>query len=338
MSAQNQPAKGTIRTAPIGKCHLCGSEGSPLYSGLSDPYFGATGLWSHKKCPNPKCGLIWLDPAPITEDLYLAYQSYFTHGTQDGVPSLGSRIRGLCYSAYQSLHKIPATVFGLGTAKAEITSMFLGDMKPGKLLDVGCGDGKYLNRMRPLGWSVEGVDFDSKAVANAKVQYGLDLHCGNLQDANFSSEMFDAVTMSHVIEHLPEPLVLLKEIQRILKPGGRLVVTTPNSDSLGHQKFGSYWFGIDPPRHLKIYSPRTLRICAEKLGFKSIRTLTSAANADIFLGGSFSIRDSADHRTSAQPAPNPLRIAKTILLQYREHSKLSSNPDLGEEVALICCK
>jgi SAM-dependent methyltransferase len=281
---------------------------------------------------------MWLDPAPIAEDIHLAYQSYFTHGAQDGKPSLSTRIRSFCYASYQFLQQIPAAMSGLGAARQKMQQMFLYDLKPGKLLDVGCGDGKFLNLMRGLGWAVDGVDFDSKAIINAKEKYGLNLHCGALEGVNFPKESFDAVTMSHVIEHLPDPLLLLQEVRRILKPGGRLVVTTPNSDGYGHQKFAAYWFGIDPPRHMKIYSPRTLRICAEKLGFREIRTITVATNADIFLGGSFSIRDAPDHRTNAHPQPNPARVAKSIFLQYWQHSQLSKQPNLGEEAVLICNK
>lgn len=327
-----------MRTSPNPNCYLCGTGGTPLYKDLADPYFGAPGLWAHKHCPNPSCGLIWLDPTPIAEDLHLGYQSYFTHGTQDGMPSLAARIRSFCYGSYQTLQNVPAMITGLGASKKQMQDMFLDDLKPGKLLDVGCGDGKFLNRMKPHGWAVDGVDFDSKAIANAKIKYGLDLHCGDLHGVKFADQTFDAVTMSHVIEHLPDPLKLLQELWRILKTGGRLVVTTPNSAGFGHQKFGAYWFGIDPPRHLKIYSPRTLRSCAERIGFKEIKTKTTAANADIFLGGSFSIRDSENHRTNAQPRPNPARIAKTIFLQYREHAQLKAKPDLGEEAVLICVK
>jgi ubiquinone/menaquinone biosynthesis C-methylase UbiE len=333
-----QAGQNQIRTAARPHCLLCGSLGKELYHDLGDPYFGTPGLWSHKKCPQTNCGLVWLDPAPIEADLHLAYQTYFTHGAEDGQPTFAAKLRSALYSLYQGLQSIPAALTGLRAAKKRMTLMFLDDLKPGKVLDVGCGDGKFLHRMRQLGWSVAGVDFDAKAVANAKSIYGLDLHRGDLASAKFPDNSFDAVTMSHVIEHVPDPLALFAEARRILKPGGRLVVTTPNNGSFGHEKFKGYWFGIDPPRHLNIYSLPTLAECARRTNLKVVNTLSTAANADIFIGGSFSIRDSADHRTDAHPRPNPARILKTIALQYRENSRLRTQPDCGEEAVLICAK
>jgi 2-polyprenyl-3-methyl-5-hydroxy-6-metoxy-1,4-benzoquinol methylase len=305
---------------------------------LSDPYFGTPGLWHQKKCPQSACGLIWLDPAPVEADLHLAYQTYFTHGAEDGKPTFAARLRDFCYRIYQAAQSVPAALTGLGESKRQMSQMFLDDLKPGRLLDVGCGDGMFLNRMRQLGWTVDGVDFDAKAVANAKTKYGLDLHRGDLASAKFPGGSFDAITMSHVIEHVPDPLALMAEVQRILKPGGRLVLTTPNSGSFGHEKFQGYWFGVDPPRHLNLYSLNTLRECARRANLKVIRAVSTAANADIFIGGSFSIRDSADHRTDAHPRPNPARILKTILLQYREQGRLRTQPECGEEAVLICVK
>src|SRR5438128_308073 len=105
--------KNEIRAAPRPKCFLCDVEGRPLHQGLVDPFFSAPGVWNFKRCGRPGCGLIWLDPAPLAEDLHLAYQKYFTHGEQDGTPALTARIRSLLYSGYQLASKGPATLTGL---------------------------------------------------------------------------------------------------------------------------------------------------------------------------------------------------------------------------------
>jgi 2-polyprenyl-3-methyl-5-hydroxy-6-metoxy-1,4-benzoquinol methylase len=337
-SAATLPATAQIRTQPHIACILCGTAGTVLYRDLTDPFFGAPGLWQLKKCPRIGCGLIWLDPAPLEADLHLAYQAYFTHGALDGKARLVSQLRNFLYRAYQAVNYLPAALLGLHAAKSEMSRMFLGDLQPGKVLDVGCGDGMFLNRMRGLGWTVDGVDFDAKAVTNAWLKYGLELRHGDLAGARFAENSFDAVTMSHVIEHVPDPVALLAEARRILKPGGRLVVTTPNTGSYGHEKFQGYWFGVDPPRHLHLYSLDTLRECARRAGLEVVRAVSTAANADIFIGGSFSIRDSAGHRTDAHPRPRLLRTLKTIFLQYREHSQLRARPGYGEEAVLICAK
>jgi SAM-dependent methyltransferase len=168
----------------------------------------------------------------------------------------------------------------------------------------------------------------------------LALRQGDLQSARFDDNSFDAATLSHVIEHVPDPVALLREIGRILKPGGRLVVTTPNSKSLGHGWFQRYWIGLDPPRHLNIFTLSALRECANRAGLHVVETKSTAANADIVLGGSYSIchfHQQAD-RSAPRPQINIARSIRCAWLQYREYFSLMRNPECGEEAVLICAK
>ncbi len=236
-------AKREIRTIRRPACFLCGSEGKVRYTNLVDRLFNAPGTWVLKECCGPACGLLWLDPTPLSEDLPLAYQKYFTHEPGKRASQSG-RIRGLLYQGYQVASTVPATLTGLQKAKNHLRQMFLTDLKPGRLLDVGCGDGVFLDRMRKEGWAVDGVDFDEHAIENAKLKYGLKLWHGDLHSAHFQADSFDAITLSHVIEHVTNPGELMVELKRILKPGGRVVLTTPNSAGLGHRKFQSYWWGL----------------------------------------------------------------------------------------------
>jgi 2-polyprenyl-3-methyl-5-hydroxy-6-metoxy-1,4-benzoquinol methylase len=218
--------------------------------------------------------------------------------------------------------------------------MFIDDLKPGKILDVGCGDGAFLNLMRGRGWSVEGVDVDAKAVARAKAKYGLELRCSNLRAAGFPHDTFDAITLSHVIEHVPDPPGLLAEMARVLKPGGRLVATTPNIRSRGHKTFQRDWRGLEPPRHLNIFSLNALRECARRAGLEVVETTSTAANADIIAGGSFFIRHFNQRLDRNAPLPkiNLVRALRSMLFQYAEFFSLRNDPHAGEEAVLICGK
>jgi ubiquinone/menaquinone biosynthesis C-methylase UbiE len=327
-----------MRTIPRPECLLCGGKGEPLYQSLSDRLFGAPGTSDFKQCPNKTCGLIWLDPAPSPQDLHLAYRNYFTHERPQEVTDAAEEWREFLYRCYQNLASLPAALVGLQSAKRKLATMFLEDLPPGKLLDVGCGDGVFLSRMRAAHWAVDGVDFDPKAIENARLRYGLDLHHGDLLALRLPENSFDAVTLSHVIEHVPDPVALLQEVRRILKPGARTVITTPNNGSLGHLKFGQYWFGLDPPRHLFLFSPNSLNELARLALLKPLHVNSTAANADIFLGGSFSIQSASDHRIKPQPSLSMLRTVKAVWWQYQEHFALSSRPHCGEEAVLIATK
>src|SRR5262249_487357 len=97
-----------------------------------------------------------------------------------------------------------------------------------KVLDLGCGDGRKLWTLKQLGCDVVGVEFDGEAGATGR-DLGLDVRLGSLEEQDFPTATFDAVLMSHVIEHLPDPKATLQECLRILKPGGQLRMLTPNA-------------------------------------------------------------------------------------------------------------
>jgi ubiquinone/menaquinone biosynthesis C-methylase UbiE len=112
--------------------------------------------------------------------------------------------------------------------------------------------------MKKRGWEVYGLDFDPRAAEAARSE-GLSVQYGKVECQGYPSEFFDAVTLNHVIEHIPDPCKTLKECLRVLKPGGRLIIVTPNGTSLGHLFFGRHWRGIEAPRHLHIFSFESIK-------------------------------------------------------------------------------
>lgn len=136
------------------------------------------------------------------------------------------------------------------------------------MLEVGCGDGKTLRKLQSLGWEVEGVDFDPSAVMNAR-RKGLTVHVGDVAEIKGDGS-FDAIISSHVIEHVPDPVAMLKDCYRLLKPGGIIVGITPNAESLGHRFFKADWRGLEPPRHLHTFTLRALENAACCAGFSDV--------------------------------------------------------------------
>jgi SAM-dependent methyltransferase len=329
-----------IRAQPKPSCPLCGTAGRGLYDHLTDCLFGTAGEWGFSQCPRPDCGLLWLNPAPVAEDLHLAYQTYFTHADAPAGQAAPSRTGKFLSVVYNAAASLPRALLELRKEQRQRACMFLTDQSPGRLLDVGCGDGTFLHKMQARGWKVDGVDFDRRAIENARLRYNLELRHGDLASAGFPSSTFDAVTLNNVIEHVPDPVGLLAEAWHVLKSGGRLVVITPNASSLGHQVFKQAWLGLDPPRHLKVFSPEALRTCAERAGIHSPQVWTTAAHADRFAGGSFLITEV--QRRCASPRSTPgVRIVRTVrswALAYREQSALKRDGNLGEEAVLTGTK
>ena len=159
---------------------------------------------------------------------------------------------------------------------------FLPAPKPGgRLLEVGFGNAGTLLWMRELGWDVMGIEADPVAVKNSRA-LGLDTRLGNLKSHNFPDASFDAIYASHVLEHVHDPLGLMEECYRILKPGGVVVMMTPNLTGWGHSRFKGDWTLLDSPRHLMLFSPENARTLLQKAGFRRGRVRTSARAAFVY--------------------------------------------------------
>jgi len=330
-----------IRAEPRPRCVLCGNNGRPLYQDLVDVLFGTPGKWDLKACGNGNCDLIWLDPSPLRDDLPLLYRNYFfSLNSPAGQKKLALSIRAACYAAYKAGVYFPAAILGLQKSKYKMKHLYLDDLPVGLVFDVGCGDGSFLHRMQSRGWVVDGIDFDYDAIQGAKLRYGLDLRFGDLLGSKVPSDAFDAVTLNHVIEHVTDPVALLRETKRILKPDGRLIIVTPNSKSLGHRKFKMAWVNLDPPRHLQIFSPDSLRECARLSGLRVVSALTSAANADSFAGASYGVSEYYRHHRIGCPETtvNLKRAIMSLIFQFREFLNLRHDPHAGDEAVLICQK
>lgn len=140
----------------------------------------------------------------------------------------------------------------------------------GRLLDVGCGNGRYLRSMKNLGWETAGVEFNQNSVEFCRAS-GLAVHHGDLVSAAFPAAAFDVITVRHVIEHIPTPQVFMAELARILKPGGTLVVETPNFSALGWLLFNTNWSASCIPQHVVFFSPDNLALLARQHGLQPRR-------------------------------------------------------------------
>jgi SAM-dependent methyltransferase len=335
VSAQASAAAAGIRTRPAPTCVVCGGAGHERHAGLVDRLFGAPGTWRLVGCGSEGCGLLWLDPTPLAEDLGLAYQAYYTHASPTHAGWRRAIARWIKQGHFASRfgYRVPAAVPKrlLAAAVRWNTNLcdamdrmvfFLEPLPGGRLLDVGCGDGHSLAELRALGWEAEGVDFDPLAAKAAEAR-GIRVRVGSLEAQRYPDATFDAVTMSHLIEHVPDPVALLAECRRVLKPEGRLVAVTPNVDSLGHARFGRDWRGLEPPRHLQIFSATALERAARRAGL-AVRTLRTLAGGARFI-----------HAQSQQIAGAPASAADAWRFEREERAALRDRPGVGEELLLV---
>jgi methionine biosynthesis protein MetW len=267
-------------------CYLCGNEGSFLFKEVEDRIYGAPGKWNIKKCTNSQCSLLWLDPMPDSSELWKAYKNYYTHqGSSDFVfkflqPFVKPYL-SLFYKYYHELNffkKLSGLIFILlPTEKVNVdfTVLWLKNRAEKNLLDIGCGNGSFMETMNRLGWSATGIDFDQNAVDYC-VSRGLNAIKGDLKELNFPSASFDVVTLNHVLEHLYDSSGTMEECFRILKPDGEIVITTPNAQSWMFNKwFKASWYALQAPAHLHIFSINNLSALLKNKGFTISRATTT---------------------------------------------------------------
>lgn len=267
-------------------CPICVSDGTLIHKDLVDILQSTKGTWSMKLCNNATCGTYWLDPAPNLESIPLLYKNYTTHTDplplplikKTGTKKLFDNIRysvlnkelGYPYSLSKTTKSLLNIISYIhpGWHNEQLDQvLYVPYVENGHLLDVGCGGGLSMITFRDKGWKVTGTDFDNTALDNARKK-GFDVYLGDLKTINFSDNSFDAILLSHVIEHVPDPIETLRECHRILKPNGHLVAITPNANSRGHRQFKQYWRGLEVPRHLQIFTPNSLENAGFQAGFK----------------------------------------------------------------------
>lgn len=283
-------------------CPVCsGTARELLRENLVDNvFFVAPGRWTLYRCTH--CCSAYLDPRPNAASIGKAYGVYYTHAvdeprTASARPGAVRRLKVALTNGYVNsrygTRRQPASELGVWLAKVlpqrrqkrDAEFRYLPKPRPGqRLLDIGCGNGDFLLKARDAGWDVVGVDPDPKAAAAAK-QRGLAVSVGSVDLFAGESDCFDAITLSHVLEHLHEPAPFIRAVHRLLKPGGVVFVDTPNIESRGARRWGGNWRGLETPRHLVLFSLAGLVGLLRAGGFDNIETKRrTAVRKSMYLG------------------------------------------------------
>ncbi|MBV6518280.1 MAG: hypothetical protein DCC43_00775 [Candidatus Brocadia sp.] len=222
-------------------CNLCNA----------DDTFLVTTQNGYKVVRCKSCGLVYVNPRPDNEALKHLYDEYHQRNGKD-------------VNDWAKL---------MGKNFKEIL-LFLNKALPdkGKLLDIGCGYGHFIEIMKQQGWSVYGIDLSPKVLLYAK-EKGLDVLETSIDDVSVPDEYFDVVTAFYVLEHVTNPLHVLKNMYKMLKPCGILVLrvphTTPIIRILSFFRIKNNLY--DTPYHLFDYSPEIIIQLLKKAGFSSVK-------------------------------------------------------------------
>lgn len=234
------------------RCCICERrDGLPIGVTADFEYRSSDEEFVMRRCR--RCGVVYLDPRPSRAELPRIYPPSY-HAFHFSADDFGfayrvrarlerRRLRGWCRG-------LPADA---------------------RIIDVGCGDGFHLQLLRRLGdpgWRLEGVDPSERAVDRAR-RAGLRVHRGLVQQLDLPASSYDMALLIQTIEHLDDPVAVLRAIRRLLRPGGRLIVVTDNTGTIDFRLFRRrHWGGYHAPRHFYLFDRPSLRAVLEHVGLE----------------------------------------------------------------------
>ena len=222
---------------------------------LFDTRFGIPGVWSLSRCS--QCGLEHLQPVPAPAELKDLYERYYNFGGEKG--TLYIRLRHWFFTSI--LHRIWAGLDG------DIS--FYTRKGNGRLLDIGCNEGRGLAIYTANGFEVEGLELNEAAAAIAR-KGGYPVRTQLLEEFT-PTKRFDVAVLSNVLEHSLDPALMLRDVHRVLRPGGEVWISCPNARSWMRPLFGGGWINWHAPFHIVHFTPDTLQSLLERCGFHDVK-------------------------------------------------------------------
>ena len=257
-------------------CPLCGQQDHRLlFTRRDHTHLVSDVEFRIVKCN--ACGMVFVNPRPTIQAIHLYYPPDF----------------------YQ-VDRGPADLLKEKQGTLDARLKLVGALPPGRVLDVGCQKGEFLYVMKQRGWDVTGVEFSS----TPPNVFGLPIHYAELKDAPLAPGSFDLITLWAVLEHVHDPIAVLTQVTKLLRPAGRAFVLVPNFDSIPAR----FMRHDDVPRHLLMFTKRTLQHAAHAAGL-TVRTFHFGD--DIFSGSTRGVLNFACKRVNGEPI-------EAIVAQNRE--------------------
>jgi 2-polyprenyl-3-methyl-5-hydroxy-6-metoxy-1,4-benzoquinol methylase len=222
-------------------CPLCGRQDGPLVVRGTDRELGLPGKFSVIRCIG--CRLLRTDPRPTLDTMGSYYpESYAPYELQ---------------TASTTAKPAPSWLRSRAARIFDARDHALPPVGPGRLLELGCASGQFLEAMATRGWEVRGIEPSAAAAAHARAR-GLEVANVQVEKASDPEGRFDLIAAWMVLEHLHHPVRVLARLREWVAPSGWLVLSVPNAASLERKIFGRNWYALQLPRHLYHYEPSTL--------------------------------------------------------------------------------
>lgn len=239
------------------KCDFCNNNGAKLLFSKKDKFGLSDCDFKVVQCRN--CGLIYINPRPSEDEIAKFYPDTYSWKETLTAESKITKIVRRLEKIYR-YHLLSYEASKVVKAAKR---------KTGKLLDVGCGSGDRLDIFRRLGFDTYGVEVSSSA-EYAKGHFGLNVKQGDLFEANYPDSFFDVITLHNVLEHTHSPQKIIRELYRILKEDGVVVIQIPNTDCIQFKLFKERWAAFDVPRDLYYFNIWLLKKILTKENFEII--------------------------------------------------------------------
>ena len=240
-------------------CPICGGPSQLMYEDLYDDRYGYPGHYELRSCD--RCRHRHLVTSLSEADISDLYRTRYPRAEIDlsrmpKFPEASAPVAWLDGARSAAFRWVPPNV---------------------RVLDIGCGSCETLAYHLSRGCEAVGFEADDN-VRRIAERWGFDVRIGLFDPAEFPEAHFDVITMDQVVEHVAEPVAFLRGVGRVLKPGGSIVVSTPNSRSFAARILGRRWMNWHAPYHLHHFSGRSLRLASEEAGLEvvGIRTLTNS--------------------------------------------------------------
>ena len=237
-------------------CPICDGNNHSLFLQAADRFNMAAGQ-SFQLVECQACGFKFLNPRPRAQFLAKFYHSaeYQPFLSAQTAQSFWDRV-------YAGVRR-----YTIASKRRKIERL----KSKGRVLDIGCGTGEFLNEMQLHGWQVAGVERDQQSAEFAQRTFGLEISSKDLHQNKYLKKSLDVITFWHVLEHLYDPRETLDMTREWLKDDGIILVAVPNVVSFDARFYGSSWVALDAPRHLHHFTPQSISAMCQTVGLQVLR-------------------------------------------------------------------